>query len=74
EPQRSHATRARKPYLKPHITGCRLYNCTHLHEPGCGVIAAVESSAESAAGPYPISASRYKIHSDLFRKLRPGAG
>ena len=60
--------------LKPHVAGCRFYNCTHLHEPGCGVIAAVDSSAESAVGPHPISASRYKIYSDLFRELRGGAG
>lgn len=25
------------------ITHCRFYNCTHRHEPGCGVVAAVEA-------------------------------
>ena len=27
--------------LTPHIEHCRFYNCTHLHEPGCGVIGAL---------------------------------
>jgi len=25
------------PDLKPHVANCKFYNCTHLHEPGCGV-------------------------------------
>lgn len=29
------------PSFTPHIVGCRFYNCTHRHEPGCGVLAAV---------------------------------
>ena len=29
------------PAFAPHIAGCRFYNCTHRHEPGCGVLAAV---------------------------------
>jgi ribosome biogenesis GTPase len=49
------------PDLKPHVAHCRFYNCTHLHEPGCGVIAAVNNNA--------ISASRYKIYSDLMQEL-----
>lgn len=53
------------PDIRPHVAACRFYNCTHRHEPGCGVIAALESTA----GPHPISASRYKIYSDLFAEL-----
>jgi ribosome biogenesis GTPase len=53
------------PDLKPHVAHCKFYNCTHLHEPGCGVI----SGIESAANPHGISASRYKIYSDLFAEL-----
>lgn len=53
------------PDLKPHVAQCRFYNCTHLHEPGCGVRAAVESGG----GASQISASRYKIYGDLFAEL-----
>ena len=53
------------PDLRPHVANCRFYNCTHLHEPGCGVQAAVKS----APGPCEISESRYKIYSDLFTEL-----
>ena len=54
------------PDIKPHVAECRFYNCTHLHEPGCGVISAVKN----ATSVRPISASRYKIYSDLFAELR----
>ena len=64
------------PDLKPHVADCRFYNCTHLHEPGCGVravVAGTGSNADldknSATGPTTISASRYKIYSDLFDEL-----
>jgi len=53
------------PDIAAHATECRFYNCTHLHEPGCGVIDAVKSGF-SAGG---ISANRYKIYSDLFAEL-----
>lgn len=56
------------PDLKPHVADCRFYNCTHLHEPGCGVMAAVDA----ASSQRPISARRYRIYSDLFTELRPG--
>ena len=42
---------------------CKFYNCTHLHEPGCGVRTAC------AAEPSPISPVRYKIYKDLFEEL-----
>jgi ribosome biogenesis GTPase len=58
------------PDIKPHVTACRFYNCTHLHEPGCGVRAAVDLDAQSAASAQQISANRYKIYSDLFGELR----
>ena len=53
------------PDLRPHLGECKFYNCTHLHEPGCGVIAAVAH----AEGPNPITASRYRIYSELFEEL-----
>ena len=56
------------PDMKPHVAACRFYNCTHLHEPGCGVIAAVENGSGAGA----ISASRYRIYCDLMRELMAG--
>ncbi len=53
------------PDIAAQATDCRFYNCTHLHEPGCGVISAVKS-ASSAQG---ISAIRYSIYSELFKEL-----
>jgi ribosome biogenesis GTPase len=53
------------PDLKPHIGNCRFYNCTHLHEPGCAVISAVES----ASSPHPVGKRRYHIYSELFAEL-----
>lgn len=56
------------PDIKPHVANCRFYNCTHRHEPGCGVIAAVES-ADQPGAPDKISAHRYKIYCDLYDEL-----
>jgi ribosome biogenesis GTPase / thiamine phosphate phosphatase len=52
------------PDLKAHLGDCRFYNCTHLHEPGCGVTPAV-----GAAGEQGIAPSRYRIYQDLFAEL-----
>jgi ribosome biogenesis GTPase / thiamine phosphate phosphatase len=49
------------PDFKPHVTNCKFYNCTHLHEPSCGVQDAVETGA--------ISPSRYKLYGMLFAEL-----
>jgi ribosome biogenesis GTPase len=51
------------PDMKAHMGNCRFYNCTHLHEPGCGVIAAV------GAGDAGITPSRYRIYQELFAEL-----
>ncbi len=48
------------PDLRKHAT-CRFYNCTHQHEPGCGVIAAVESGE--------INASRFRIYGEILEEL-----
>ncbi|WP_254425794.1 ribosome small subunit-dependent GTPase A [Polaromonas sp. A23] len=53
------------PDLKAHAQDCKFYNCTHLHEPGCGVIL----EAKSASSPSGISASRYRLYSELFAEL-----
>ena len=54
------------PDIAAHATACKFYNCTHLHEPGCGVLETLEKGSETEA----ISANRYKIYSDLFEELR----
>ena len=53
------------PDFKAHAQNCRFYNCTHLHEPGCGVILEVNSHATASS----ISASRYRLYSELFAEL-----
>jgi ribosome biogenesis GTPase len=53
------------PDLKVHAQDCRFYNCTHLHEPGCGVI----SEVKTGSSPRSISASRYRLYSELFAEL-----
>ncbi|MEO7391299.1 MAG: ribosome small subunit-dependent GTPase A [Ramlibacter sp.] len=50
------------PDLKARMGNCKFYNCTHLHEPGCGVIAAV-------GGEDGITPSRYRIYRELFAEL-----
>ena len=55
------------PDLKPHVAECRFYNCTHLHEPGCGVMAAVAEQPGAPAGR--IEPSRYRIYRTLFEEL-----
>ena len=57
------------PDIGAHAGECRFYNCTHLHEPGCGVRAAVTPDAQAPASASAIGANRYKIYSDLFAEL-----
>jgi ribosome biogenesis GTPase / thiamine phosphate phosphatase len=49
------------PDLRAHAGGCRFYNCTHRHEPGCAVIAAVERGE--------VSASRWRIYGEICDEL-----
>jgi ribosome biogenesis GTPase len=49
------------PDLREHGQHCRFYNCSHQHEPGCGVIAAVEAGH--------ISAARYRIYGEILAEL-----
>jgi ribosome biogenesis GTPase len=53
------------PDIAQEATACKFYNCSHLHEPGCGVIAQVESATQAGT----ISASRYRIYGELFAEL-----
>lgn len=45
-------------------THCKYYNCTHLHEPGCAVIDALEKGA--------ISISRYKSYLSMLEDEQGG--
>ncbi len=49
------------PDLREAATHCKFYNCTHLHEPGCGVRAALANG--------DISESRYRIYGEIFSEL-----
>ncbi|ROZ71263.1 ribosome small subunit-dependent GTPase A [Ramlibacter sp. WS9] len=53
------------PDFRAHLGNCKFYNCTHLHEPGCDVIAATgKDPAEGGITP-----SRYRIYKELFAEL-----
>jgi ribosome biogenesis GTPase / thiamine phosphate phosphatase len=49
------------PDLRAFAADCKFYNCTHRHEPGCAVIAAVERGE--------ISASRWRIYGEICDEL-----
>ncbi|HWH84588.1 MAG TPA: ribosome small subunit-dependent GTPase A [Burkholderiaceae bacterium] len=49
------------PDLRKHASACRFYNCTHLHEPGCGV--------REALARGEIGASRYRIYGEIYAEL-----
>lgn len=53
------------PDLKAHAQNCKFYNCTHLHEPGCGVIAEVKSTTSASS----IGPNRYRLYGELFEEL-----
>lgn len=53
------------PDIKAHAQNCKFYNCTHLHEPGCGVISELNNAAQTSS----ISVSRYRLYGDLFAEL-----
>ncbi|GAA6140471.1 ribosome small subunit-dependent GTPase A [Hydrogenophaga sp. 5NK40-0174] len=62
------------PDLRAHLGECRFHNCTHLHEPGCGVREHVAEDGESAASPnglaqQAIHPNRYQIYAELFAEL-----
>jgi ribosome biogenesis GTPase len=53
------------PEMCPYLGGCRFAGCTHLHEPGCAVRAAVAASA--------IAASRYDSYVKLYAEAAKNA-
>ena len=53
------------PDLRKHLGHCKYHNCSHLHEPDCGVIYQIKN----ATGALYISEVRYKIYRELFEEL-----
>ena len=51
--------------FRVHLGHCKYHNCTHLHEPGCGVI----SSIKNGTGAHRITDFRYQIYTDLHAEL-----
>jgi ribosome biogenesis GTPase / thiamine phosphate phosphatase len=56
------------PDIKAQSSNCKFYNCTHLHEPGCGVLTSIKSE-ENSQCQREIALSRYRIYSELFAEL-----
>jgi ribosome biogenesis GTPase len=50
------------PDLRVHAGNCKFYNCTHLHEPSCGV--------REALARGEISESRHRIYAELLQELQ----
>lgn len=55
------------PDLRATLGDCRFYNCTHRHEPGCGV--RVHVGADPASDPRAIDDTRYRLYTELFDEL-----
>ncbi len=49
------------PDLRRHAGDCRFHDCSHRHEPGCGVLAARDRGA--------IDAQRYRVYEILYDEL-----
>lgn len=53
------------PDMRQYLGQCKFYNCTHLHEPGCAVLAQVGDPAQGRS----ISERRHRIYAQLFEEL-----
>lgn len=53
------------PDFRVHVPNCKFYNCSHLHEPGCGVLESIKLDCSQRK----ISLERYRIYSSLFAEL-----
>ena len=49
------------PDLRAHLEGCKFYNCSHLHEPGCAVRDALQRGE--------LGESRYRIYVEILGEL-----
>ncbi len=50
--------------FQPMLGQCRFHNCSHTHEPGCAVRAAVGDGPQT-----PIRPQRYRIYQDILEEL-----
>jgi len=50
------------PEFRPRLTECRFYNCHHINEPGCGVLAAIEAGG--------IAERRHQLYTQLLHESR----
>lgn len=57
------------PDFKVHVPNCKFYNCSHLHEPGCGVLESMKLDVKNDSSRRKISQERYRIYSSLFAEL-----
>ena len=57
------------PDLKKHVPHCKFYNCTHLHEPGCGVLSALQKVESIDLEATEVSPRRHRIYAQLFEEL-----
>jgi ribosome biogenesis GTPase len=53
------------PDLRAHLGGCRFYNCTHRHEPGCALHAAAERG--------DIAPQRWRLYAEIYDELAAAA-
>ena len=53
------------PDMRQYLGQCKFYNCTHLHEPGCAVLAQVALEGQRGS----ISQRRHRIYAQLFDEL-----
>lgn len=56
------------PDFRPHLGHCRFHNCSHVHEPDCGVLQALALPAHEGG----ISRSRHLIYVQLLKELSDG--
>ncbi len=57
------------PDLRQYLGQCKFYNCTHLHEPGCAVLAQVVEEGPQEPGVGRITERRHRIYAQLFEEL-----
>ncbi|AJG20375.1 ribosome small subunit-dependent GTPase A [Cupriavidus basilensis] len=50
------------PEFRPRLTECRFYNCHHINEPGCGVLASMKAGE--------ISGRRHQLYTQLLHESR----